>query len=142
MTKHARYTGLVLLVLPVMVFQSCDSPTGGSSGCTVVQATGWHGPFSLTTSHPLDGNYHYESFCVNAVGGTTYLFGLQTDVRGVGLSVFHSGFEDEVLWTYGVNEDWDTRTAPESGMVSLSVWVNRDRISSGPARYSFYLAPN
>lgn len=143
MKKCARYAGLVLVVLLVMVFQSCDLLTGWISGCTVVQADGWHGPFSLTTSHPLSSSgYHYESFCVSAVGGTTYRFGLQTDVRGVGLSVFHNGVEDEVLWTYGANEAWDTRLVPESGLVSFSVWVNRDRISSGSARYSFYLAPD
>ncbi len=143
MKKCARYAGLVLVVLLVMVFQSCDLLTGWISGCTVVQADGWHGPFSLTTSNPLSSSgYHYESFCVNAVGGTTYRFGLQTDVRGVGLSVFHNGVEDEVLWTYGANEAWDTRLVPESGLVSFSVWVNRNRISSGSARYSFYLAPD
>lgn len=143
MKKHGRYAGLVLLVLLAMAFQSCDSAAGGSFGCTLVQANGWHGPFSLTTSNPISSDgYYYESYCVDVSAGTTYELGLESwDYSGVGLSIFEGGYEDEVLWTYSEPEDWDDRTAERSGRMNFSVWISTSRLSSGSARYRFYIAP-
>jgi hypothetical protein len=140
MRKHVRYVGLVLLVLLAVAFQSCDS-SGGSAGC--LQANGWHGPFSLTTSHPISsGGYYYESYCVDVSAGTTYELRLESlDYYGVGLSIFEGGYEDEVLWTYSDLEDWDYRTAPRSGRMNFSVWISTSQLTSGPAGYYFYIAP-
>lgn len=137
MRKPAWYVGVALLVLVFLSFQSCD--LGGA----LIQPDGeWKGPYSLSTSDPLDGDYHYHSYSFDALAGTEYELGLRSlDYNGVGLSFWPAGYEDVVLSTYTDLEVYASRVAIQNGRVEFSVWINRNRLVSGPARYEFYIVP-